>query len=264
MGMITKQKTQKKPPGDISAYDVVADTHIGLIRDCNEDSFVYWASEQFPSSFVAVADGIGGHESGDLASSLCMRSLITAWRKQRLFTSVSKNKLQQFLNSAITDANGTIYDLNRTFNIQHPMGTTIVTGIFSPEQLIVAHAGDSRCYRLRNGIIKRLTNDHSFVAELIRKKIINPAEARNHPFAHIISRSVGPTPVLEVEINRYDRKARDRYLFCSDGLFNHVEDPEIETILYDSTNPFEAVKSLLYAALRGGGEDNITILCVFT
>lgn len=251
-------------PCGISPYAMVASSHIGLIRDCNEDSYAYWTEECQPSAMMVVADGIGGHESGDVASAMCIHRLLTAWRKQRMFSVTSKTKLADFLNTEIGQANEMIFALNRKYQIQHPMGTTVVAGIFTVKHLLLAHAGDSRCYRLRNGVIKCLTNDHSFVAELIRKKIINPVEARSHPFAHIISRSVGPTPELETELNIFERFPRDRYIFCSDGLSTHVEDPEIETILYDATNPYEAVKNLLYAALRGGGEDNITVLCAFT
>jgi protein phosphatase len=263
--MASPQKRRPTAAGahSIGAYDVVADSHIGLIRDCNEDSYAYWAEESHPSTLVAVADGIGGHECGDVASSMCIRKILTDWRKQRVFDITAKAKLSTFLSDSICGANDAIFSLNREYNIQHPMGTTIVAGVFTTDHLLVAHAGDSRCYRLRNGVIKRLTQDHSFVAELIRKNIISPAEARNHPFAHIISRSVGPTPTVELEINIFEHHPRDRYVFCSDGLSTHVEDPEIETILYDATNPYEAVKNLLYASLRGGGEDNITVLCVF-
>ncbi len=247
----------------IGPYDVVADSHIGLIRDCNEDSYMYWAEESHPSTLVAVADGIGGHECGDVASALCMRRILTDWRRQRMYEVTAKPRLASFLHESVQQANDAIFSLNREYNIQHPMGTTLVAGVFTIDHLLVAHAGDSRCYRLRNGVIKRLTQDHSFVGELIRKKIISPAEARNHPFAHIISRSVGPTATVDLEVNIFERRPRDRYVLCSDGLSTHVEDIEIETILYDATNPYEAVKNLLYASLRGGGEDNITVLCVF-
>jgi serine/threonine protein phosphatase PrpC len=136
--------------------------------------------------------------------------------------------------------------------------------VFYPGGLAIAHAGDSRCYRLRNGIMEQLTADHSYVADLVRNKLISIEEARNHPFAHIISRSIGPIEDVDLEIKTYERRERDRYLFCSDGLTVHLEDIEIETILYDASNPYDAAKNLLYTALRSGGEDNITVLCVFT
>lgn len=260
----TQKKRLGKVAGDIGPFNVVAGSHIGLVRDCNEDSYAYYVNKEHLNTFVAVADGIGGHTRGDIASKLCIRRMLILWKKCRLWNVSSEPKLKRFLENEISNSNTMIYKLNRQTNTCHPMGTTIVAGVFMPHLLIVAHAGDSRCYRLRNRIIKPLTQDHSFVAELIRKKIIRPEDAHTHPFAHIISRSIGPIPNIRPEMNIFERKPRDRFLFCSDGLINHLEDPEIEMILHDATNPHEAVKNLIYASLRSGGEDNITVLCVFT
>ena len=256
-------KTKNNNDDRIAPINIVADSHIGLIRECNEDSYAYCVNDDYPNSLVAVADGIGGHEGGDIASSLCLQTLAADWRNHNLANSKSVNKIKKFLQSKIIKANKRIYDLNQSFNIQHPMGTTIVSAVFYPGFITVAHAGDSRCYRLRNGVLSQLTEDHSYVAELVRNNLISLEEARVHPFSHIISKSVGPVMELEVELNTYERKIGDRYIFCSDGLTGHLEDIEIETIVYDATNPYDTVRELVYAALRGGGEDNVTVLCVF-
>ncbi len=257
-------KKRKKNNGKIKPIDVVADSHVGLVRDCNEDSFVYHVSEDDDNTFVAVADGIGGHEGGDIASEMCMKTMATNWRNGKLGKTTSKNKLKRFLESSLKKSNKLIFDLNKSFNIQHPMGTTVVAAAFSPEQIIVAHAGDSRCYRLRNGIMSQLTEDHSYVADLVKNKLISIEEAKTHPFSHIISRSIGPIKDIDLEIKAFVRNEKDRYLFCSDGLTNHLDDIEIETILYDAATAYDAARNLLYTALRGGGEDNVTVLCVFT
>ena len=261
---IYSMKTKDKEDDRIAPIDIVADSHIGLIRECNEDSYAYCVNDEDKNAMVAVADGIGGHEGGDIASSLCLQTIAADWRLNKYASTKSPNKIKNFLETQIIAANKRIYDLNQSFNVQHPMGTTIVSGVFYPGYLTTAHAGDSRCYRLRNGVLSQLTEDHSYVAELVRNNLISLEEARVHPFSHIISKSVGPVMELEVELNTYERKPGDRYIFCSDGLTGHLEDIEIETILYDSTNPYEAVRELLYASLRGGGEDNITVLCVYT
>lgn len=247
----------------ISPLDIVADSHVGLVRESNEDSYAYCVKDENQNAFVAVADGIGGHEGGEIASSLCMQTLAAEWRNRKLSNSKSTGKIKKFLESQIHSANKLIYDLNQAYNVQHPMGTTVVAGIFHPKLITVAHAGDSRCYRLRNRILSQLTEDHSYVAELVRNNLISLEEAKNHPFSHIISKSVGPVQSLEVELNTFERNPGDRYLFCSDGMTAHLEDIEIETILYDAETPYEAVRELLYASLRGGGEDNITVLCVY-
>lgn len=250
--------------GCISPMDVVADSHVGLIREINEDSYVYCVNTGSRNTLVAVADGIGGHEGGDIASSLCIRTLASEWRNGDFAGTKSSGKIRKFLESQVNKANQMIYDLNRSYNIQHPMGTTIVAGVFSPQSLCLAHAGDSRCYCLRDGDLIQLTQDHSYVAELVRNNLISSEEARVHPFSHIISKSVGPVMGLDVELRTFPRQRDDRYLFCSDGLNTHLDDVEIETILSGAASAYDAVRELLYASLRGGGEDNITVLCVYT
>jgi PPM family protein phosphatase len=256
-------KIKDKKNDTLSPMDVVADSHIGLIRECNEDSYAYCVSDENQNTLVTVADGIGGHEGGDIASGLCLQTIAIEWRNNKFANIKSSNKIKKFLEKQVIKANKAIYDLNQSFNIQHPMGTTVVAGVFHPGFLTVAHAGDSRCYRMRNGVLSQLTEDHSYVAELVKNNLISLEEARVHPFSHIISRSVGPVLNLDVELNTFERKSGDRYILCTDGLNAHLEDIEIETILYDAENPYEAVRELLYASLRGGGEDNVTVLCVF-
>ncbi|MFZ2654341.1 MAG: protein phosphatase 2C domain-containing protein [Victivallales bacterium] len=248
---------------NITPYDVVAGTHVGLVREVNEDSYVYCADDHHKNCFVAVADGIGGHDSGDIASKMCTRTLLIAWKKSLLWRRGSNDELKNFLEVETANSNEAIYRLNKTFNVQHPMGTTLIAAVITPDSVVTAHAGDSRCYRLRNGILECLTEDHSFVAELIKRNIISREKSKNHPFAHIISKSIGTNLEFKSEINVFDRKASDRFLLCSDGVNVHLEDPQIEIIVHDASNPYDAVKNLIYAALRGGGEDNITAACVF-
>jgi len=261
---MSKEKKSRRKKCGLGPLDIVADSHVGLVRECNEDSFVYSVNKNARNALVAVADGIGGHEGGDIASALCMQTIISAWRGTT-YPNLSKTKeLQHFLSKNLKKANKVINELNNSYKIQHPMGTTVVAGIFVPGKILLAHAGDSRCYRLRNDILELLTEDHSYVAELVKNNLISPDEARNHPFSHIISRSVGPSPSLEVELNIYDQEPGDKYVFCSDGMTAHLDDFEIETILIDAETPYDAVKELMYSSLRGGGDDNITIIAAFT
>ncbi|OGV31670.1 MAG: hypothetical protein A2020_05785 [Lentisphaerae bacterium GWF2_45_14] len=242
---------------------VSADTHIGLVRDHNEDSFAYYLSPGKHMSFVAVADGIGGHESGDIASNLCLKLLLSSFRDARFTEDTENEEWKKFLDDELRYTNEIIFRINEKYKIQHPMGTTVVAAVILKNSIIVAHAGDSRLYRVREDKIERLTQDHSFVAELVRKNIISEEEALTHPFAHIISKSVGPNPGLEPELNIFDNKPGDRYMLCSDGLTNHMDDNMIKKMMSSEQNPHDAVKNLLNASLRGGGEDNITIVCAF-
>jgi protein phosphatase len=263
--MRSNVQTRRIETLEIDPYDIAGDTHTGLIRESNEDSYAYYADSPDNSfAFIAVADGIGGHENGDIASNFCVRKLLSSWRDRKAHKIISEKEAVDFLRNEIIAANKSINDLNNKFNVQHPMGTTIVSAILLPKSIVVAHAGDSRCYRMREGVLERLTEDHSFVAELLKQKIIKPEEAQNHPFAHIISRSVGPMVDMEPDISVYRRKSGDCYLFCSDGLTNHIEDVEIEMIMFGASNPYDATRSLMSASLRAGGEDNITIVTVFS
>ena len=248
----------------VDPFNVVADSHVGLVREKNEDSFLYHVDENSKNTLLAVADGIGGHEGGDIASGLCMKMMGAEWRNGTFPNSTSEKRLTRFLRKNIESSNRHIFNINKSVNAQHPMGTTVVAAILFANKIAVAHAGDSRCYRLRNGVLSSLTEDHSYVAELVRNKLINIEDAKNHPFSHIISRSVGPVEDVDVEINVFNRKPRDRYLLCSDGLTAHLNDIEIETALYDSLSAYDAVRALIHSSLRGGGEDNITAVCVFT
>jgi protein phosphatase len=241
---------------NIGPVDVVAGTHVGLVREVNEDSYVYCVNENHENTFVAVADGIGGHDSGDIASRMCSRILLTEWRNRQLWRHSSSTEVMKFLETEIVKSNEAIYRLNKTFNVQHPMGTTLVAGVFTPNSVIVAHAGDSRCYRMRKSVLESITQDHSFVAELIKRNIISRED--------IISKSIGTNLDFKPEINIFDRRPGDRFLFCSDGANVHLEDAQIEIIINDASTPYEAVKNIIYSSLRGGGEDNITALCVFT
>jgi len=245
----------------ITPFNIAGDSHPGLVRDLNEDSFAYYASEGHKCTLAAVADGIGGHECGDIASNLCMKMIISSWKAKPKKDCIDEAGAKRFLLETLEKVNEVIFNINETYNIQ--MGTTVVVAIFLPKCVVVAHAGDSRMYRLREGRLERMTNDHSFVAELVRKKIISEEEALTHPFAHIISKSVGPTPKLAPEVRSFDRGLADRFMLCTDGLTQHVPDFEIQRMLADAYDPQQAVKSMLNSSLRGGGEDNISILCVF-
>lgn len=245
----------------ISPFNVAGDSHPGLVRELNEDSFGYNVGEGCRRTFVAVADGIGGHECGDIASNLCMKMLLSSWRGLRNKATVDEALCADFLRSNLEKVNEVIFNINETYNIQ--MGTTAVAAVILPHSIVIAHAGDSRLYRLREGRLERLTNDHSFVSELVRKKVITETEALTHPFAHIISKSVGPTPKLDPEVKTFDRGIADRFMLCTDGLTQHVPDYEIQRIMNEAYDPQQAVRRMLNAALRGGGEDNITIVSVF-
>ncbi|MCP3967646.1 MAG: serine/threonine-protein phosphatase [Lentisphaerae bacterium] len=252
------KRTADKPGPLIFA----GETHIGLVREVNEDCFCYIDYPQESSSLAVVTDGIGGHQSGDIASALCCRRFVSAWKKKRMGNVDSVEKIKTFLYEQIVEVNNDLFAQNSRKNLDHPMGTTIVTAVFTPSSVISGHAGDSRLYEVHNDKIKQLTEDHSFVAELVRKGMITEEEAQVHPFSHVISRSVGPSDDMIPEINVFKRKPSARYLLCSDGLTIHIRKEQLLEYMSMAT-PQAALDKMMKEALIQGGEDNITIICAF-
>ncbi|MCF6175609.1 MAG: protein phosphatase 2C domain-containing protein [Victivallaceae bacterium] len=239
------------------------ETHLGLIRDNNEDSFLYCSNPGELNSLAVVADGIGGLENGEVASLMCCNHLLDAWRGKKFSQEKSERKLCNFLNREITAVNSDIFHFNKKEHKAESMGTTVVAVIFCPDKIIVAHAGDSRLYRIRKGHLNPLTEDHSFVNALIKKNIIKYEEANAFPFSHVIMKSLGPMEHLELDINIFKREPDDRYLICSDGLTTHLADHKIESIMKKAKEPEGAIDKMMRGALIKGGLDNITIVCCF-
>ena len=240
------------------------ETHVGLIRDANEDCFCYIDYQSEANSMAVIADGIGGHQHGEIASSLCCRQLVTSWKFHQVGNLSSTSKIEAFLKHQICSVNRDIYLHNKRKNAGCSMGTTIVAAVFTPNHVIVGHAGDSRLYMYNEDEgLRQLTEDHSLVAALVKKGTISNEEAKHHPFAHIISKSIGPNVSVEPEIKIYPRNPGDRYMLCSDGLSMHVKRKKVRDIIATSATSKSAVNSLMKEALISGGEDNITIICIF-
>lgn len=240
------------------------ETNIGFARDNNEDSFGLHAVSTCEPMLFAVADGIGGHGHGDFASRLLIRMLLAGWRDIRDTLPEDPRKLAAALSLLVTSSNRRIFELNEKADNSVPMGTTLAMLVVMPKFAVTAHLGDSRVYVLRNkGHLALLTEDHSYVAQLIRSGQITPEQAKSHPLSHVILRSVGPTPDAEPEIRFHERREGDRFLVCSDGVTTHLNDARIEGILRDSGSAAEAVRTLVNASLREGGRDNITAVSAF-
>lgn len=245
-----------------SGITIAADSHVGLVRKANEDSFGYNVDPKRDFAMFAVADGIGGHGNGDVASAICIRLMLEQWRKLNLDEPFGREQATRFFSNILNAANDKIFQINNRFSFRYPMGTTVVAGIATPEDVIVVHLGDSRLYRMNGELLKKVTEDHSFVAEMVRNKLISQDEARNHPFSHIISRSIGPNRNIEPEFSYFKRVCGDRILLCSDGLSNYALDDEISARMIEEGTPRKIVNNLLKLSLKRGGEDNITIISV--
>lgn len=232
---------------------------VGMRRKNNQDSFTVqlcsdkdeWAQR---GHIFIVADGMGGHAVGELASKIAVDTTPLTYFKSRAGT----------IPAAVTEA---IRDANRVINdrgTQNPdflrMGTTIVALILSPEGAYLAHVGDSRCYRVRSGQIELLTFDHSLEWEMRRAGRLKPGDVFLPEARHVITRSLGPEPNVEVEVDGpFEVFPGDRFILCSDGLTGHLNDSEIGMIV-GSLPPPEATKLLVNLANLRGGSDNITVV----
>ena len=248
---------------------LAADTHKGMRRSGNEDTYGVFDIPGYDATFV-VCDGMGGLQAGDVAANEAVR-VIEQELKARLTTpNADPNKV---LVTALQAANDAVNSLARpgasgddpTAGSEPApsnalMGTTVVAGVVRGATLWLAHAGDSRGYRMRSGKLVRLTNDHSFVDEQVRAGNMTQAEARSSRFRNMITRAIGIDPHLDPEVRQETLLEGDLILVCSDGLNTMLDDVEIEAVLESSRNVERGVQSLIDTANRKGGHDNITAL----
>jgi serine/threonine protein phosphatase PrpC len=237
---------------------VGAKTDLGRVRENNEDKFDFLEPDDpgvlsLKGRFYAVADGMGGHSSGQIASELALKTAF------RVYYGDSAADPESSLLRALTDANAYLLDVARTIADRHGMGTTFTGGVVRDDDLIVIHVGDSRLYRLRSGGIEQLTEDHSWVAEQVRRGVLTEEEANASPFRNVITRSLGVTPDLEADLFRVKLQRGDRFLFCSDGLSGMVPDDELLRWGLQGS-PSVAAWNLVELANQYGGTDNITVL----
>ncbi|NLT95003.1 MAG: Stp1/IreP family PP2C-type Ser/Thr phosphatase [Clostridia bacterium] len=229
-------------------------TNIGLVRKANEDSFL---TDKNRGLFV-VADGMGGHEAGERASSIAIKTLDKYLTSEVIATSKGEGLCQ-----AIQIANELIYQESQQNTCYSGMGTTITAALFIDDQLIIGHIGDSRAYLIRDNTIKLLTNDHSLVGELLRKGELTESEAYRHPHRNILTRALGTEKKVEIDISEYKIKSGDLVLLCTDGLYNLLNDNEIlAEILKNGYDLKRTVNRLVQTALERGGVDNITVILI--
>ncbi len=248
----------------VEGFHVIGGTHVGLVRSSNEDSYLYVNSPWSNAVLVAVADGMGGHEFGEVASFLVMRYVLDCWNHRGDKPFESREDATSFMHDALHRANAHIYHVNRELKIHMCMGTTVTMGVFFQNKLVVAQVGDSRCYRTRKKKMKLLTVDQNWREEMVQNGIMTDEEAANHPLSNMLTNCVGAMKTLKIEYVVETVHPGDRYLFCTDGLNSVVKDERIARIVRDSKLPQYGVEELIKHALRCGGTDNITTICLYS
>jgi PPM family protein phosphatase len=222
-------------------------TDTGRKRRRNEDAFVV-----APPLF-GVADGMGGAQAGELASGLAAAAMRD---------SNSHGSGEQRVAALIQEANRRVHDRASTDASASGMGTTMTVALVEPDgRVVFGHVGDSRAYLLRESRLEQLTDDHSLVAELVRRGELSPAEAEVHPQRSVITRALGTDPDVDIDTFDVTPQPGDVFLICSDGLSSYVDGDEIERIIVQNHDDLNAgTKALIQAANRGGGDDNITAI----
>jgi PPM family protein phosphatase len=223
-------------------------TDVGRVRDGNEDDFLDQSNRL---GLVAVADGMGGHRAGEVASATALEALRAA---------VASGEP---LRDAIEGANDAVLEKSVSDQEFHGMGTTLTAGMLGSDgHLVVGHVGDSRAYLVRDGELSQITDDHSLVEEMVRNGELTPEQAEVHPRRSVITRALGIDPQVEVDEYPIELQPGDRILFCSDGLTTMVRPDEIASILGREPDLRRAAQLLVDAANAAGGEDNITAVII--
>ena len=221
-------------------------THVGKVRKNNEDALIFIEPETF-----VVADGMGGAQAGEVASQMLVDTA------KNFLPNVPEPWSEDILKKTILKANASILRTAAENENYRGMGTTATILHIYDGRAYFAHVGDSRIYRLKNNQLEQITEDHSYVEELVRRGELTPEEARFHPLKNLLTQAVGVIEEIEVDTASFPVESGDIFLLCTDGLTNMISDETIAEILRESASP---VDDLIAAALQNGGHDNISAI----
>ncbi len=244
-------------------------TDVGLKREDNEDSY----SKEDSLGLYVVADGMGGHLAGEVASRVAVEMInksVRKWleeeaREDELFgpPDSSLTLIGNYILSSIRMANRVVYEMALDHEEYHGMGTTVVILYVTPSLIIAANVGDSRIYMVRDGHLERLSKDHTIVAEQVEMGTMTEEEATTSPLRHILTKNLGSVETLEPDIFEIEPSGRDRFVLCSDGLTDLVSDDEIFEMTQKNKDPSNLCRKLVDTVLKRGAHDNATIVSIF-
>lgn len=250
-----------------SKLNIIGRTDEGQVRDHNED----YISDNPTLGIAVLADGMGGLNAGEVASSMAVHLLMEELIGYRLGDSPLPAELghiesdlpmqARVVRKAVENANDAIFHASQTQPQCKGMGTTIVASLFYDNKVSIAHIGDSRVYRFRDNALEQVTKDHSFVQELIDKGLFTKEEARVSDKKNVVTRALGVAPFVEVECHEYPTQVGDIFLMCSDGLHDMVPDRDIERAFIElGGNLPELAGYLVELANANGGKDNVSVI----
>ena len=242
---------------------------VGLKREGNEDSF----STEDSLGLYIVADGMGGHLAGEVASQIAVEMINKSFRKwvekevpeEELFGSHDSSLTLKgnYILSSIRLANRVVYEMAMEYDQYHGMGTTVVIVLVTPTLIITANVGDSRIYKIKDGNIERLSRDHTIVSEQVEMGAMTEEEAETSPLKHILTRNLGSAENVDPDIFEIEPSNNDRFILCSDGLTDLVTDEEILEMTQDEDDPEKLCSKFIEKVLKRGAHDNTTIVSIY-
>lgn len=233
-------------------------TNIGRERTRNEDNLLIKKDRNM--ALLAVADGMGGHLAGNVASSLAVSTAQKFWLNLDRNKELSPADARAMINELLLQANHVIYEQANHNSDKRGMGTTLTTCLLYHDKLTIGHIGDSRAYLIENQTIYLLTKDHSLLEELIESGEVRPEDAHGHPQKHVLTRALGTTPDPEIDITDIELLNNSMLLLCTDGLTNMISDDEILSHALSEPDPHALSELLVNLANSRGGYDNITVV----
>lgn len=231
----------------------------GLVRPTNQDAFIIDVIHELPLAILAICDGMGGANAGNVASRYAIDGFVDEI-KRSIRPDMSPGYIKTIMVNAVNEANRIVYELSKKQPEFAGMGTTIIAAVATEDFLLLANVGDSRAYLLDASDIKRLTQDHSLVEEMIRRGKISEEDAKIHPGKNLITRAVGVDKTVEADIYQLSLADNQALLLCSDGLSGLVTDNMILDTIRMSDNMEDACNELIKIACEAGGHDNITVV----
>ena len=237
-----------------------AKTDRGSVREINEDYFnIISGYPGVPAAFI-IADGMGGHNAGEIASRTSIDYISNLILESPEVLADSAD-MAETIRGLIVKANKAVYEKSLELPENHGMGTTLIMAVIVGNIMYIGHVGDSRIYLVKKDQMTRITTDHSYIEELIKNGSLTREEAEKHPNRNIITRAIGCSTDLEVDTYTCELAPEDYVVMCTDGLTSMVEETEIKNTVMGNT-PAIACEELVARAIRGGGEDNITVIVI--
>ncbi len=229
----------------VPGFYITSRTDVGRVRKSNQDALI------IGSGMAGVADGMGGHNGGEIASGVTRDGMLREIR--------GKNPDPKLLEEIVKKINLEIWEQQEKDASLTGMGTTLTLLWPADQDMLIAHVGDSRAYLIRDGILRQVTSDHSLVGDMVRRGVLTEEQAACHPMRNYITRAVGTEDTIEVDLYTEPRQAGDRWLICSDGLYGQMSRAVLQE-LASAENQEEAADRLLQTALDNGGKDNISLI----